>query len=70
MNILITCIAPTLTKYGLKLNAGKGEIISCSKKQNSELFHSVLGGLGQFGVITRAKISLEPAPEKVKRTNH
>ncbi|KAK0573885.1 hypothetical protein LWI29_015030 [Acer saccharum] len=52
--------------HQLEVVTGKGEIISCSKKQNSELFHSVLGGLGQFGVITRAKISLEPAPEKVK----
>ncbi|KAK3223905.1 hypothetical protein Dsin_010930 [Dipteronia sinensis] len=52
--------------HQLEVVTGKGEIISCSKKQNSELFHSVLGGLGQFGVVTRAKISLEPAPEKVK----
>ncbi|KAK2636993.1 hypothetical protein Ddye_031785 [Dipteronia dyeriana] len=52
--------------HQLEVVTGKGEIISCSKKQNSDLFHSVLGGLGQFGVITRAKISLEPAPEKVK----
>ncbi|CAN1813825.1 Cytokinin dehydrogenase 6 [Linum perenne] len=27
---------------------------------------NVLGGLGQFGIITRARISLEPAPDMVK----
>jgi cytokinin dehydrogenase len=50
----------------LKLSAGKGEVLNCSEKQNSDLFHSVLGGLGQFGIITRARISLEPAPDMVK----
>ncbi|KAL1335503.1 hypothetical protein HN51_064373 [Arachis hypogaea] len=45
---------------------GKGDLITCSKQKNSELFHAVLGGLGQFGVITRARISLHPAPTKVK----
>ncbi|KAL1356167.1 hypothetical protein AAHE18_05G164400 [Arachis hypogaea] len=43
---------------------GKGDLITCSKQKNSELFHAVLGGLGQFGVITRARISLHPAPTK------
>lgn len=46
---------------------GKGELITCSKDQNSELFYAVLGGLGQFGVITRARIALERAPRRVKR---
>ncbi|MED6109262.1 Cytokinin dehydrogenase [Stylosanthes scabra] len=45
---------------------GKGDLITCSKQKNSELFHAVLGGLGQFGVITRARISLQPAPTRVK----
>ncbi|XP_057521922.1 cytokinin dehydrogenase 4-like [Amaranthus tricolor] len=50
----------------LEVVTGKGEIVNCSKKQNSELFYSVLGGLGQFGIITRAQISLQPAPKMVK----
>ncbi|GAB2219903.1 hypothetical protein Drorol1_Dr00007543 [Drosera rotundifolia] len=45
---------------------GKGEMVSCSKEENSELFHGVLGGLGQFGIITRARIALEPAPQRVR----
>lgn len=39
--------------------------MTCSQDQNSELFHAVLGGLGQFGIITRARIALEPAPQRV-----
>jgi len=44
---------------------GKGELVTCSEDRNSELFHAVLGGLGQFGIITRARIALEPAPHRV-----
>ncbi|CAA0376188.1 unnamed protein product [Arabidopsis thaliana] len=52
--------------YQLEIVTGKGEVVTCSEKRNSELFFSVLGGLGQFGIITRARISLEPAPHMVK----
>ncbi|KAL7095967.1 hypothetical protein ACP275_10G056000 [Erythranthe tilingii] len=34
----------------------KGELVTCSKNRNQELFFGVLGGLGQFGIITRARI--------------
>lgn len=44
---------------------GKGELKTCSEERNSELFHAVLGGLGQFGIITRARIALEPSPQRV-----
>ncbi|KAL7261862.1 hypothetical protein ACSBR1_000291 [Camellia fascicularis] len=52
--------------YELDVVTGKGEILTCSEEQNSELFHAVLGGLGQFGIITRARIALEPAPQRVR----
>ncbi|XP_060209923.1 cytokinin dehydrogenase 3-like isoform X1 [Lycium barbarum] len=45
---------------------GKGEFVTCSKHRNSELFFAVLGGLGQFGIITRARIVLDKAPTRVK----
>ncbi|XP_038979967.1 cytokinin dehydrogenase 7-like [Phoenix dactylifera] len=45
---------------------GKGDIVTCSEMENSDLFYGVLGGLGQFGIITRARIVLEPAPRRVK----
>ncbi|XP_057752351.1 cytokinin dehydrogenase 3-like [Arachis stenosperma] len=61
-------------KYGPQISivhemdviTGKGELVTCSSHTNSELFHAVLGGLGQFGIITRARIALHPAPKMVK----
>ncbi|KAL3640917.1 Cytokinin dehydrogenase 5 [Castilleja foliolosa] len=52
--------------YELDVVTGKGELYTCSEEQNSELYHGVLGGLGQFGIITRARIALEKAPTRVK----
>jgi len=46
--------------------AGRGETVTCSKELNADLFDAVLGGLGQFGVITRARIALEPAPARAR----
>ncbi|KAL9675862.1 hypothetical protein QQ045_004070 [Rhodiola kirilowii] len=45
---------------------GKGDFMTCSEGNNTELFNAVLGGLGQFGIITRARIPLKPAPKRVK----
>ncbi|CAN8234634.1 unnamed protein product [Cochlearia groenlandica] len=50
----------------LDVVTGKGDVKRCSRKENTRLFHGVLGGLGQFGIITRARISLEPAPQRVR----
>ncbi|KAG6430119.1 hypothetical protein SASPL_108181 [Salvia splendens] len=52
--------------YQLQVVTGRGEVVTCSDKQNTDLFHAVLGGLGQFGIITQARIALEPAPKMVK----
>ncbi|XP_059637160.1 cytokinin dehydrogenase 5 [Cornus florida] len=52
--------------FELDVVTGKGELMTCSEEQNSELFHGVLGGLGQFGIITRARIALEKAPQRVR----
>ncbi|MCL7050826.1 hypothetical protein MKW94_028764 [Papaver nudicaule] len=52
--------------FELDVVTGKGELMTCSKKKNTELFNGVLGGLGQFGIITRARIALEPAPQRVR----
>lgn len=43
---------------------GNGELVTCSKTNNSEAFYAVLGGLGEFGVITRARIPLAPSPTR------
>ncbi|XVF89023.1 hypothetical protein PTKIN_Ptkin19aG0097900 [Pterospermum kingtungense] len=50
----------------LEVVTGKGEITVCSETQNSELFFGSLGGLGQFGIITRARVKLQPAPDMVR----
>ncbi|XP_076958419.1 cytokinin dehydrogenase 6-like [Bidens hawaiensis] len=52
--------------YQLQVVTGTGEVVTCTESKNSDLFYGVLGGLGQFGIITRAHISLEPAPTMVK----
>lgn len=50
----------------LEVVTGNGDVVNCSQIQNSELFFSVLGGLGQFGVITRARILLQSSPDMVR----
>ncbi|KAF1892565.1 hypothetical protein Lal_00011032 [Lupinus albus] len=50
----------------LDVVTGKGELITCSAGKNSEAFYAVLGGLGQYGIITRARIALGLAPSRVK----
>ncbi|CAH9050290.1 unnamed protein product [Cuscuta epithymum] len=50
----------------LEVVTGNGDITVCSHSHNSELFYSVLGGLGQFGIITRARVLLQPAPDMVR----
>ncbi|KAL0338947.1 UNVERIFIED_CONTAM: Cytokinin dehydrogenase 3 [Sesamum angustifolium] len=50
----------------LDVITGKGDLVTCSRHMNSELFFAVLGGLGQFGIITRARIVLEKAPSRAK----
>ncbi|KAL5708322.1 cytokinin dehydrogenase [Ranunculus cassubicifolius] len=52
--------------YQLEVVTGKGEVKTCSKQTNTDLFYAVLGGLGQFGIITQARIALMPAPKMVK----
>ncbi|KAL8260541.1 hypothetical protein R6Q59_028494 [Mikania micrantha] len=52
--------------YQLEVVTGTGEVVTCREDKNSDLFYGVLGGLGQFGIITRAHIALEPAPTTVK----
>ncbi|OVA19137.1 FAD linked oxidase [Macleaya cordata] len=55
--------------YEMDVITGRGETVTCSKHMNSELFFAVLGGLGQFGIIIRARIALGPAPQKPRITS-
>ena len=54
------------TVLGLKAIAGNGQQIVCSSTQNTDLFNSLLGGLGQFGVVTQLTLPLIPAPTKAR----
>ncbi|KAJ6851708.1 putative cytokinin dehydrogenase 11 [Iris pallida] len=61
-------------RYGPQIsNVAEMEVVTgdgcrhvCGPENEADLFYSVLGGLGQFGVITRARIPLLPAPDMVK----
>lgn len=44
----------------LQVVTGGGQVVTCSPSVRSDLFESVLGGLGQHGLIVRAKIPLAP----------
>lgn len=39
--------------------------MTCSPEQSEDLFYGALGGLGQFGIITKARIMLQKAPDMV-----
>lgn len=45
----------------LQVVTGEGAVRQCSMERNPDLFEVMLGGLGQCGVITRAKVDLVPA---------
>jgi cytokinin dehydrogenase len=53
-------------QYVTHVHVGLGERVTCSKEKDRDLFDAVLGGLGQFGVITRARIPLVPAPARAR----
>ena len=42
----------------LQVVTGKGDLVTCSERTEKDLFHAVLGGLGQFGIIVRATVEL------------
>lgn len=42
----------------LEVVTGAGETVGCSRQQHAELFDAVRGGVGQFGVITKAALNL------------
>jgi cytokinin dehydrogenase len=52
----------------LEIVTGEGEIKRCSPYVNRDLFEAALGGMGQFGIITRAIVDMVRAPTSVR--NH
>ncbi|OQD56909.1 oxidoreductase [Streptomyces phaeoluteigriseus] len=50
----------------LRVVTGAGELVRCSPTRCPDLFHAVLAGLGQCGIIVEATLRLVPAPETVR----
>jgi cytokinin dehydrogenase len=51
----------------LDVVTGRGDLLTCSPSSNEELFHMVLAGLGQCGIIVRARLRLVDAPKYILR---
>jgi FAD/FMN-containing dehydrogenase len=59
-------IGGQVSRYGLQVDnvlelevvTGEGKLVTCSPTKHADLFHAVRGGLGQFGIIARARIRL------------
>lgn len=56
----------TQTDHVLELEVvtANGEVVRCSPHTNAALFNAVRCGLGQFGIITKARLRLIPAPQQ------
>ena len=50
----------------LQVVTGEGELVTCSPTQNRDLFDAARSGLGQFGLIVRARVRLIPAPPNAR----
>jgi cytokinin dehydrogenase len=51
----------------LQVVTGTGEIVTCSREENRELFDVVRCGLSQFGLIIRAKVRLRRCKPNVRK---
>lgn len=41
------------------LLTARGELLRCSREENPEIFHAVIGGMGLLGALTRVKVRLK-----------
>lgn len=63
-------IGPASYRYGavvdnvieLDVVTGRGKLETCSRLKNPLLFAAVVGGIGQYGIIVRAKVKMQAAP--------
>ncbi len=49
----------------LQVVTGRGQLVTCSDEQNSDLFNAALAGMGQCGIIVKMVMALVPAPTHV-----
>ena len=50
----------------LEVVTGAGELETCSKLKNPLLFAAVVGGIGEYGIIVRAKVKMQAAPPSAR----
>ncbi|MEO7331462.1 MAG: FAD-binding protein [Minicystis sp.] len=50
----------------LEVVTGKGQLVTCSVHHKEDLFNAVRAGLGQFGIIVRARLRLVAVPASVR----
>ena len=50
----------------LEVVTGRGEIVTCSRRERPVLFDTVRAGLGQLAVIVRARLRLVPVPPETR----
>ena len=50
----------------LEVVTGEGRLVTCSPTQRVALFEAARSGLGQFGLIVRARVRLIPAPPNAR----
>ena len=50
----------------LQVVTGEGDLVTCSATQNRDLFDAARSGLGQAGLIVRARVRLIPAPPNAR----
>jgi FAD/FMN-containing dehydrogenase len=67
-----TCRYGTVADHvrSLSVVTGTGDIVECSRRVHADLFRAVRGGLGQFGIIVRARLALRAAPPLIRFTRY
>lgn len=50
----------------LQVVTGRGDLVTCSPLHHPLLFNAVRAGLGQFGIVVRARVRLVPVPPRVR----
>lgn len=48
------------TVRSMKLLTADGELLNCSRKENTDIFNHAMGGYGLFGVITELELDMVP----------
>ena len=51
----------------MEVVTGEGRLVGCSPTENPDLFNAALGGLGQCGIIVKARLHLIPADTHIRR---